>query len=89
MITVPGQIRESLTFERKFKMFCSFGEGKPATVSAGGRDFEVTPDLLDIQEKEEKLNGRCTPPLLLLINKPHSLTETKRLQQLPVHAAAY
>lgn len=70
-------------------MFCSFAEGKPATVSAGGRDFEVTPELLDIQEKEEKLNGRCRPPLLLLINKPHLLTEAKRSQHLPFHAAAY
>ena len=40
-------------------MICSFDEGKAATVSAGGRDFEVTPELLDIKLEEQKLSGRC------------------------------
>ena len=40
-------------------MLCSFDEGKAANVSAGGRDFEVTPELLDIKLEEQKLSGRC------------------------------
>lgn len=44
-----------------FLMLCSFDEGKASTVSAGGRDFEVTPDLLDIKLEEQKLSGRFDP----------------------------
>ncbi|KAK9902771.1 hypothetical protein WJX75_005632 [Coccomyxa subellipsoidea] len=56
---------DNLSQEDAACMKKSFGEGKPATVSAGGRDFEVTPDLLDIQEKEEKLNGRKFTPSVI------------------------
>ena len=61
---------------------CSFDEGKTATVSAGGRDFEVTPEMLDIKEKLETLNGRHVSvdacPDHSLVPRYHCISAGKR-----------
>lgn len=56
---------DTLTQEDAACIKKSFDEGKAASVSAGGRDFEVTPALLDIKLEEQKLSGRKFTPSVI------------------------
>ena len=38
---------------------CSFDKGESATISAGGRDFAVTPELVELRKEQQKVSGRC------------------------------
>ena len=38
---------------------CSFDKGESPTISAGGRDFAVTPELVELRKEQQKVSGRC------------------------------
>jgi hypothetical protein len=40
-------------------MLRSLDAGEVAKISAGGREYELTPELVEIRKEEQKLAGRC------------------------------
>ena len=39
----------------------SFDKGESPTISAGGREFAVTPELVELRKEQQKVSGRCAP----------------------------
>ena len=40
----------------------SFDEGKGQKINAGGREYTITPELVEIRKEMQKISGRWGPP---------------------------